>query len=147
MNGWIWGAGPVLLFDTATDDGLGSDQWGAGPTFVVLRQDGGFTWGMLANHVFGFGEPSSRDAVSATFLQPFFSHTWRNGVTLGVNTESTYDWDADQWTIPINVFSRKVTRIGAQNVQFELGGRYYAEAPRRGPDWGLRLSVTLLFPK
>jgi hypothetical protein len=40
-----------------------------------------------------------------------------------------------------------VTRIGAQNVQLELGGRYYAEAPHDGPDWGLRLSVTLPFPR
>jgi hypothetical protein len=39
-GGWIWGAGPVFLLDTATDDLLGSDQWGAGPTVVVLRQDG-----------------------------------------------------------------------------------------------------------
>jgi hypothetical protein len=147
MAGWIWGVGPVLLLDTATDDRLGNDQWGAGPTFVVLRQDGGFTWGMLANHVFGFAEDESRQEIDATFLQPFVSHTWKNGVTLGVNTESSYDWEGGQWTIPINAFVRKVARIGSQSVQFELGGRHYAEAPRRGPDWGVRASVTLLFPR
>ena len=27
------------------------------------------------------------------------------------------------------------------------GGRYHAEAPSGGPDWGLRFAVTLLFPK
>lgn len=28
-----------------------------------------------------------------------------------------------------------------------VGGRYYADKPEGGPDWGLRFVVTLLFPK
>jgi hypothetical protein len=28
---WIWGAGPVLLLPTVTDEVLGSEKWGAGP--------------------------------------------------------------------------------------------------------------------
>jgi hypothetical protein len=32
-------------------------------------------------------------------------------------------------------------------VQFSGSARYYAEAPKGGPDWGLRFVVTLLFPK
>ena len=30
--GLIWGLGPALLFPTATDERLGSEKWGAGPT-------------------------------------------------------------------------------------------------------------------
>lgn len=146
-RGWIWGVGPVFLLDTATDDRLGSDQWGAGPTFVVLRQDGGFTWGMLANHIWGFAKDESGSDVDATFLQPFLSHTWKNGVTVGVQTESTYDWEGEQWTVPINAYVSKVMRLGPQRVQFTLGARHYAEAPRGGPDWGVRFATTLLFPK
>jgi hypothetical protein len=40
-GGWIWGAGPVLLLPTATDDLLGAEKWGAGPTAVALRQQNG----------------------------------------------------------------------------------------------------------
>ncbi len=50
-NGIIWGAGPVLLLPTASDDLLGGEKWGAGPTGVVLKQAGPWTYGMLANHV------------------------------------------------------------------------------------------------
>jgi hypothetical protein len=39
-GGWIWGAGPVLLLPTATDEVLGSEKWGIGPTAVVLKQQG-----------------------------------------------------------------------------------------------------------
>ena len=64
-----------------------------------------------------------------------------------MNTESTYDWEGGQWTVPINAFVSKVMRVGTQRVQLTLGGRHYAEAPRGGPDWGVRFMVTLLFPR
>jgi len=40
-SGIIWGAGPVFLLPTGTDDLLSGKKWGAGPTAVVLRQTGG----------------------------------------------------------------------------------------------------------
>jgi hypothetical protein len=39
-GGRIWGAGPVLLLPTATDEILGSEKWGIGSTAVVLKQSG-----------------------------------------------------------------------------------------------------------
>lgn len=38
-GGIIWGAGPVFLIPTATDDLLGGEKWGIGPTVVALKQD------------------------------------------------------------------------------------------------------------
>jgi hypothetical protein len=32
-------------------------------------------------------------------------------------------------------------------VSFQFGGRYYAEKPSGGPDWGLRFAITFVFPK
>jgi hypothetical protein len=146
-GGWITGFGPVLLLPTATEDAFKSKQWGLGPTAVALRQHDGWTYGALANHVWGVNDPDERAQVNATFLQPFVSYTTPNAVTYSVNTESTYDWTAEQWTVPIHASVSKLTTIGKQKVQFQLGGRYYAEAPDGGPDWGLRFTTTLLFPK
>jgi hypothetical protein len=39
--GLIWGVGPVALLPTSTEDFLGAQKFGLGPTGVVLRQDGG----------------------------------------------------------------------------------------------------------
>lgn len=36
-SGWIWGAGPVVLLPTASDDSLGADQFSMGPTAVALK--------------------------------------------------------------------------------------------------------------
>jgi hypothetical protein len=147
VGGWILGAGPVFLYPTASDDVLGSEKWGAGPTAVLLRQESGFTYGILANHIWSFAGNDDRQDISNTFLQPFLTFTTKTFTTFGVNTESTYDWKNEQWTVPINLFVSQLVKLGKLPVQFTLGGRYYAERPMGGPDWGLRFVVTFLFPK
>ena len=146
VGGWILGGGPALLFPTATDSALGAGKWGAGPTAVVLRQDNGFTYGVLANHIWSYAGWGNRE-VSATFIQPFFAYSTRTFTTFVVNTESTYDWQARQWSVPLNFQVTQLLKVGRQPISLQLGYRYYAEGPSGGPDWGLRFAVTLLFPK
>lgn len=64
-----------------------------------------------------------------------------------MNLESTYDWRAGQWTIPLNVTYSKVTKFGSQLASWGGGARAYVETPDGGPDWGLRFTFTLLFPR
>jgi hypothetical protein len=143
----IWGVGPVFLWPTATNDILGSGKYGAGPTVVVLKQTSGWTFGMLANQIWSYAGAGGRASVNATFLQPFVSYILPTYTTFGFNTESTYNWSANQWTIPLNLTVSQLLKIHGLPVQFTLGGRYYAERPAGGPDWGLRFVVTFLFPK
>jgi hypothetical protein len=146
VGGWIMGAGPALLYPTATDSALGAGQWGAGPTLVVLQQSKGFTYGLLANHIWSYEGWGSQE-VNATFLQPFFSYTTKTFTTLGLNTESTYDWSHSQWSVPLNLSLNQLLKIGKRPLSFALGGKYYADGPKGGPDWGLRFTITLLFLK
>ena len=144
-GGWIWGAGPVVLYPTGTD-GLSAHRWGAGPTALALKQENGWTYGMLANHLWSYAGNGNAE-INATFLQPFVSFTTKTFTTFGLNTESTYDWSNSQWTLPLNVSVSQLLKIGKQPVQFSLGVKYYADKPSGGPDWGLRFAVTFLFPK
>lgn len=147
-GGWIWGVGPVFLLPTATQDALGAEKWGIGPTAVALNQAGPWTVGMLANHIWGAGGNDSRSNVSASFLQPFLTYTTKTHTTFSANTESTYDWKNEQWQVPLNVAVAQLFKIGTQMLQFQVGARYWADAPAGGPDgWGLRLQLTLLFPR
>ena len=147
-GGWIWGAGPVLLLPTGSDDLLSAKKWGAGPTAVVLKQDSGWTYGALANHVWSFAGESERRNVSSTFLQPFLSYTTKDAWTYGVNVESTYDWKGRQWTVPMNVTASKITKIGEQLISVGGGVRYWLDRPESAPHgWGARFVVTLLFPR
>lgn len=146
-GGWIWGVGPALLWPTATADVLGSGKWGAGPTFVVLKQVEGWTFGMLANHIWSYAGHDSRPDVNSTFLQPFLSYTTRTHTTFGINTESTYDWEHAQWNVPLNLTVGQIFKVGHQPMQLTLGARYYAEQSEGGPHWGGRAVLTFLFPK
>lgn len=147
-GGWIWGVGPVFLFPSGTDDLLTADKWGAGPTAVVLKQQGAWTYGMLANHIWSYAGDDDRNDVSSTFIQPFLSYTTHDAWTFTLNTESTYDWEAEEWTVPINGVVSKVIKIGDQLISVGGGVRYWADGPDSAAEgWGARLIVTFLFPK
>ena len=145
-DGIIWGVGPVFLLPTATNAALGSGKWGAGPTAVMLKQQDGWTVGILANHIWSFAGEADRSQVSNTFLQPFINYTFPNTFGITVNTESTYDWISHQWTVPINLQFSRIVKFGKLPVSLSAGPRYYAEAPPNGPKWGFRAAMTLLFP-
>ncbi len=146
-SGLVWGAGPVFLVPTATDRALGGGKWGMGPTGVVLKIAGKSTYGVLANHIWSIAGKSDRADISTTFVQPFFSYTTKKATSYSVNSETTYDWIRDSWSIPVNVAVTQLVMAGKQPVSIGPGVKYWIESPSGGPDWGLRFNVTLLFPK
>ena len=143
----IWGVGPALYVPTATEDTLGAEKWGAGPTAVALKQHGPWTYGLLANHIWSFAGEDNRDDVNATFLQPFLNYTFPSATTIFLNTETTYDWTAEEASIPINFGVNQLFTIGGQAFQVGAGLRYWADAPDGGPDdFGFRINLVALFP-
>lgn len=147
-GGIIWGVGPVFLAPMATDSLLGTGKWGAGPTAVVLKQFDGWTAGMLANHIWSFAGDNDRADVNATYMQPFLSYTTHDAWTFTFNTESTYNWEAQDWSVPVNFTVSKIVKLDKLPVSLTAGVRYWADSPDNGPDgWGFRTGITLLFPK
>ncbi len=62
--------------------------------------------------------------------------------------ESSYDWENDQWSVPVIFQVGQLFKVGPQIMQFTVGAKYWADAPDNGPDdWGYRLQLTLLFPR
>ncbi|QJE98814.1 transporter [Luteolibacter luteus] len=144
---FIWGIGPAFLIPTATDSSLGLEKWGAGPTLVILKQQHGWTYGALANHLWDFAGDDDRAAVNATFIQPFLSYTNSHATSFTLNLESTYDWQREQWNVPANFLVSQMVKVGGHPMQVFGGIRYYLERPDSGAEWGLRFGVTFLFPK
>lgn len=147
-GGLTWGVGPAIQWPTGTDDLIDTGKWSAGPTVVILKQQGGWTYGILANHIWSFANAGSghRPDVDQTFLQPFLAYTWKNSTTLTLDSESTYNWVSEEWTVPFNLVVSRIYQLGHQPVSLAVGGRWYPETPLEGPDWGLRGVVTFLFP-
>lgn len=148
-DGIIWGIGPIFYLPTATNELLGPEKWGAGPTGVALMQKGPWTVGILANQIWSFaGDPQEKD-INQAYFQPFLNYTTKDAWTFGINTESTYDWLTDEWSVPINGTVSKLVKFGKQPVSFEGGLRYWVVSPEEeGPtNWGARFVVTFLFPE
>lgn len=147
-NGWILGAGPVLLLPTGSDDKLTADKFGLGPTAVALKQQGPWTYGALGNHIWSVGGRSDRADVNATFMQPFLVYTTKKATTYALNTESTYDWESKQWAVPVNFTVTQMIKVGGQLISVGGGLRYWAKSTDNGPEGvGIRLMFTMLFPK
>jgi hypothetical protein len=139
-----WGVGPVLYLPTSSSPNLGVGEWGGGITGIVLVQPGSWTIGGLANHIWSF---ESSD-LNSTFIQPFLAYATPNNWTYTLNSESTYDWNSEEWTVPVNVMISKLVTVGGQKVSLQGGTRYYVKSPDTGPDgWGFRLAATFVFPK
>jgi hypothetical protein len=147
-NGVIWGVGPVLYLKTATDDLLGAEKWGAGPTAIALTMRGPLTMGVLANHVWSFAGNDDRDDINNTFVQPFVAYTWPSAWTVSVQSETTYNWEIEKWSVPINVAVAKLVKLGPLPVSLSAGVGYWLESPNTAPGgWRFRLQANFVLPK
>lgn len=145
-GGLIWGVGPAFLVPTATDDLLGLDKFGLGPTAVALKQAGLWTYGALVNHIWSVAGDDDRGDVSVSFLQPFVARNFPGGYALTLNTELTQDWEGDATSGWLNVVGSKVLTLGGQATQIAVGPRIpYGNG--NPADWGFRAVFVLLFPR
>jgi hypothetical protein len=141
-----WGVGPVFLLPIATDDRLGTDKWGIGPTVIALVQLHGWTAGALVNHIWSFAGDSDRGDIDTTFMQPFVSYTLPSGLSFTTQTETSYDWETDQWTVPLALGAAQVLKLGKLPVSVGVFGRYWVEGAVSSPDWSIRVPITFVLP-
>ena len=147
-RGWIWGVGPQILLPTGGSK-LTAGKWGIGPTAVVLRQEKGWTYGALVNQIWSASNDSKKSDYSVFYVQPFLAYTTKTYTTVSINTESTYNWKARQWSVPINLALTQILKVRNQPLSLQVGVRYWADSPERvGPkNWGYRMQLAFLFPK
>tara|TARA_B100000035_G_scaffold315293_1_gene334998 strand:+ start:4896 stop:5711 length:816 start_codon:yes stop_codon:yes gene_type:complete len=144
-SGWIWGAGPVFVLPTSTNDFTGAGEWGAGLTAVALKQQGkNWTYGALVNSI---RDVDGDTPIETSLVQPFISYRTASAVSIGLNAEATFDGQNDEWSIPVKLSASKLFRFGKLPVS--LGGaiRYWADTPSGGPEsWGAALTMNIILP-
>jgi hypothetical protein len=144
----IWGAGPVILLPVATNNALGSEKFGIGPSVVALMQPGKWTLGVLFNQIWSTSGATDRSDVSSMFLQPFANYNLGGGLSVGATIEATANWEADEtWTAPLVFSVSKVTLLGKRPVSFTVGAGPLIASPDGGASWRFRLAATFLFPR
>jgi hypothetical protein len=149
-RGVIWGAGPVLVFPTATNSVLGQGKWSAGPSAVVLAQPGKWTLGALVNNVWSFAGQSSRPAVNQMLFQYFINYNLNKGYYITWQPTLTANWEASggsRWVVPVGGGLGRIAKLGFQPVN--VTAQFYGNPvhPPGASAWGMRLQIAFLFPK
>jgi len=150
---FIWGAGAILYIPTATDKALQTKQWGVGPSFVGLRIDGKWTYGILIMDVFSFGVDSGVGGKKIDFLQmqPFVNYNMGDGWFLTTVPFITAKWDEssqDRWTLPLGGGFGKGFKVANVPVSATLQAYYNVIRPKTmGEEWQLRVQAQIFFPR
>ena len=151
-HGWIWGAGVIAQLPTHTDSNLGNNNWGLGPTAVVLRlqKDNPWVYGMLINNVWSLDTSSTAPSYNNFLLQPFVNYNLPGGTYINSVPIITANWEADsgnQWTVPVGAGIGHIFHLGRLPVNAQIGGYYGIIRPDNGPTFQLRVQVQFMFPK
>ncbi|SFV61269.1 Possible neuromedin U precursor [hydrothermal vent metagenome] len=128
--GWSWGAGATFIFPTSNNDLLGSHQYQAGPTALLLWANKDWTIGTHIQHWWGFaddGKSNNNPIIKAaheknlnhTDMQYFIVRNLPNAWQLRASPHITYDWSAkkdNRLTLPVAFGIGKMIKIGPMPV-------------------------------
>jgi hypothetical protein len=146
----IWGAGPAISFPTATQSILGTKKLSVGPNVVVLRSQGHWLFGTLAQNLFSVAGPSARPNVNQMLLQPFVNYNLRHGWYLTSSPIITANWEVkpgQRWTVPVGGGAGRIIHFGMQPVNVYAQVFRNAERPDGTTHWSARFQMQFLFPK
>lgn len=147
-NGFTWGAGPVLLLPTGTNEYLTAKKWGLGPTLIALKQQNGWTYGLLFNQIWSVAGDENRGNISQMYTNPFLSYNWKSGAGITAQLEWTENWTQKNTILYFGPMFSGLTSFGKQKVSFAVGPRINLIAPKEiRSNFGLRASMVFLFPK
>jgi hypothetical protein len=142
IDGWTWGAGPIVGMPTITNENLGSNVLGAGPAVVAVRTAHPWVHGLLVNNVFSFGGTTGRGgtAYSIMTVNPFVNYNFGGGWFIGTVPVMTANWygRGEKWTLPVGAQFGRLIKIGGKlPVNLVVGAYYNALRPPGAGSWQL----------
>lgn len=141
-NGFLWAVGMVGTLPTATDSDVAGKQLRLGPEVLLARFEDWGVYGIFPSHqwdVTGWSDAG----YSNTQIQGFLRFLPGGGWNIGSSPIMNYDWESEQWTIPLSLSASKTVKIGNTPTKIELEVNYYVEQPDAfGPKWMVSLNFT-----
>jgi hypothetical protein len=125
-------------------DGLSSDTWTLGPELLVGRITKNSLVGVFPNHQWDVSGPKD---ISLTTVQPLLSYLPGGGWAISSSGPIIYNWEAEQWTIPLNLTVSRTVKLGHTPVKLALDCNYYLEqADALGQKWMIGFNITPVVP-
>jgi hypothetical protein len=146
---FTWGIGPAMLLPTATKPTLGTEKFSAGPAVAAVYTGARWVFGGVAQNLWSFTGDDDRLDVHVMTLRPLVNYNLPDGWYLTTSPSLVANWevdDADRWLVPVGGGLGKVFRLGRQRLSSTLESSYHVERPELGPEWQIRLQLSLLYP-
>jgi len=144
-SGLIWALGVAGTFPTATDGDVGGKQWRLGPEFIVAKISKWGVVGAFPTHqwdVTGWGKGEDNN-FSVTSTQFFLTHTPGGGWAIGTQPTIAYDWESEEWTVPLHLTVSRTIIANGRPWKFEFEANYYVDQPDAfGPEWMVGFNIT-----
>ena len=157
---YVWGFGPTVMLNTATDNQLGTGKFSAGPMGLAFSITKKWILGAVAQHWWSFaGEDDlevntssgpvrvERPDVNLTDIQPVIRYRVDVKTNIGLAPNWRYNWETDQLSLPIGIGGDTLIKIGPLPVKIGLEVYYYVERDDDfGPRWQLRFLFVPVIP-
>jgi len=143
-KGLLTGVGLIASLPTATEDALGRDKWTLGPELFVGKLGEKTVAGLLVNHQWDVaGSDDIVEDVSLTTFNVFGVYLPSGGWNVGTFPIISYDWETEQWTVPISFAVGRTIKLGNRPWKLQVDVNYFVEqADAFGPDWSVSFNVT-----
>ncbi|MCX7546654.1 neuromedin U [Xanthomarina sp. F1114] len=145
-DSFTWGAGPAIMLPTGVKD-LGYEKFSIGPSVVALKQNNGFTYGLLVQNFFSVAGPSDVGDVNYLYTQVILSKKLNKSWYVYSSPNITADWNAasdKQWTIPLGAGAGKlITHNRYLPINVKAGVFKYVAHPTDA-DWLIQIQATFI---
>jgi hypothetical protein len=148
---FVWGFGPTIMMNTASDKWLGTGKWSAGPMGLASYISKKWIFACVAQHWWSFAGDSDRDSVNLTDFQPIIRYRLSPKTNIGLAPNIQYNWSADdsddRLRLPIGGGISTVVMLGRLPVAIGAEAYYMVETPDTfGPEYQLRVFFTPVLP-
>ena len=132
--------GFITSLPTATND-LGTGLWTLGPELLIGYLSPKHIVGLFPNHQWDIAGSSEAD-INLTTIQAFYTYLMGGGWSVGTGPTLTYDWEGEQWTVPLQINAGKTVVWNSRPWKLSAELNYYVEKPEAiGPEWMLSLNI------
>jgi len=139
-GGWLIATGLITAWPTATND-LGTDRFTLGPELLIGKLSKTLVLGVFPNHQWDIGGSGDVD-INLTTIQAFATFLPGGGWNVGSAPIMSYDWNSEQWTVPLQLNVGKTVMLGGRPWKLSFEINYYVEQPDTfGPEWMIGFNV------
>ena len=156
----IFGFGITTMFDTASEDQLGTGKNSAGPMVLKFKITEKWIFGTVAQHWWSFSGQETltidtnlgpvnvpRSDVSLTDIQPVIRYRVSALTNIGFAPNWRYNWKSKQLDLPIGFGMDTLIKVGPMPLKIGMEAYYFVESSSDfGPEWQFRLFFVPVFP-